>query len=1335
MNRIKYLLFSVLILVCTDSYGQYFKKLGMKDGLSNPSVLAVYQDTLGRMWFGTNEGINVYDGNQIYKYKSYDVVDEHHRKRKFINGVVNQIVGDSQGNIFLRNNGLLIKYDIYKETFKEISPRWIGTVGAVKGKIWCAIRDSLFYIDSKTDSLSFYRKLNTAFIRCMEAVDNKLWIGTVEGLYVVDDHSIKCVLPRVEIFKLFLSSCKELWIASRMEGLYKVGRDGVIRKEEHSPDRVVSNQIRDFVEDERQNIWFGTFEGLQVYNSYSDTYRVCRPGYHPGSLEHQSVFSLCKDRQGTIWVGTYFGGVNYFNQSRDPFTYYPSDQSNNHCLNFPLVGQMAEDKEHNLWIGTEGGGVNFLNRETGTFTYYTSSGKNSVLHNNIKTMAYDKARDQLYIGTYTGGLSRYDRKTKQFHHYLTAYEQTGKGPNQIIDQVLFKDDWLYVAARNGFWRLNPEKGEFQLLNKEALFLSFEIDSQGYIWLAANFILYRMKTDDWNHLEHIEFDGSPKSNAQITRIMEAADGTVYVATLGNGVFSYNYDTRKWKQYTEEQNHFLSNFCYNLAETPMNNILVTSDEGVSIYSPFNRSTHSIELGLNGGISAVSAECGIYVAEDDLIYIGGVDGMISFREKDLYKESKSAPEMYFSSLYISNSKVAPGDESGVLIAALPFMKQLDFSYNQNNLMFDFSCSNYVEQEKRNEYQYKLEGFDEEWITTDQLRVSYTNLSPGDYVLKVRKLGNKSEGEDLKEIALDITIHYPWYATIWAYLFYCILVAGIVYSLWRVRMARKLMALSLVKEKNEKEQMEEVNKMKLRFFTNISHEFRTPLTLIIGQMEILLQLEKLSPAISKRLQGVHRNAMNLRLLITELLDFRKQEQGFVKLKVESADIVSFVKDIYQQFADLARKRKIVYTFEYAEEKTDVWFDPVQMQKAVFNLLSNAFKYTPEGGDIKVSIKKHQRMVEVTVKDSGCGIPQEYISKIFERFYQVDELSQKGALGSGIGLALTKGIVDAHKGTIEVESTLGEGSSFSIQLPIGNGHFTTEELEHEKVMTSLSDWGGMIIDEPVLPDVADEKESETVEERAGMPVILLVEDDKDILEMLVSIFSPTYLVHKATNGQMGYEMAQQLHPDIIVSDVMMPVMSGKDMCYKIKNNLELAYIPVVLLTAQASDDYTIEGYMFGADDYITKPFNVKLLLARCGNLLKNRQTLLKKIVQTEKIAVQEFGGLSATDQKLLDAASEIIRRNFENPNFDMDMLASELGVGRSKMFIRLKEVVGLTPNEFTLKLKLEEALRMLQEEPQYNISEISYNLGFTSPRYFSRCFKTFYGVTPQSYRKDPAKK
>lgn len=1337
MNRIKYCFLIIFIMVSTYSYGQYFKKLGMKDGLSNSSVLAIYQDTLGRMWFGTNEGVNVYDGKQIYQYKSYDFIDNQSEKKKIINGTVNHIVGDSHGNIFMCNNGALIKYDIRKEILKGISSSQVGALVTVNGAVWCTIRDSLFRYDDQTDSLRFLRKLNTPPIWCIEKVGDRIWIGTAKGLYLFESNKVRCVLPNVEIFSLFVSSRQELWIASRMKGLYRIDRNGVLKKEEKSGSRVVSEQIRDFIEDDQHNIWFGTFDGLQVYNPYSDTYSVYRPSSHPGSLEHPSVFSLYKDRQGTIWVGTYYGGVNYFNQERDIFNYYPYNKFDRNGLSFPIIGQMVEDKDYDLWICTDGGGVDHMNRKTGVFTRYTASNKNSILHNNTKSITYDEAHDQIYIGTYTGGVSRYDRKSGQFYNYLTEYQRTGKGPNQIIYHVLFSDGWLYVSARNGLWRLSPEKNEFERLDEGRLFLTFSIDREGYIWLASESELYRMRVGHWNHVERINLDQYTDCKARITKILEAEDGMIYISTLGDGVFTYNYKTEVWKHHTAQKDNLLSDFCYNMAETPSNSILITSDKGISIYSPFNHSMYSIELGLKGGISAITEGCGILVSQDDLIYVGGVDGMISFREKDLCAEQEKTAELYFSNLYINNAKVRPGDESDVLTSSLSFTNQLDLSYDQNNLMIEFARSNYVEHERNVRFQYKLEGFDKEWVSTDQFRINYTNLSPGDYVLKVRELENEIKGGSYTEIELNITIHRPWFATFWAFLAYFVIAGGILYGFWRIKNARRMLALSLAKEKDEKERIEEINKMKLRFFTNISHEFRTPLTLIIGQIEMLLQLDKLNPAMSKRLQGIYKNAMSLRFLITELLDFRKQEQGFMTLKVECVDGVSFIKNIYQLFTEYARIKDITYTFDCADDKVELWFDPVQMQKVIFNLLSNAFKYTSKGGHIKISIKRLQRSVEIAVSDTGCGIPPELLSKIFERFYQVDGTSQKGILGSGIGLAFAKGIVEAHRGEIKLESVLGEGSCFKIHLLIGNAHFSSQELEHEKVLAPAldPDWKGMLMSEELLPqEFETDRDDESEEEKSGKPSILLVEDDEEVLEMLVSIFSPTYVVHKAINGQIGFDMACQLHPDIVVSDVMMPVMSGKEMCYKIKNCLELAYIPVILLTAQSSEDYTIEGYMFGADDYITKPFNVKLLLARCSNLLNNRQMLLKKAVRQEKNISQEIGGLTAMDQKLLDMATEIIKQNFDNADFDMNMLATELNMGRSKMFTRLKEVVGLTPNEFTLKLKLEEALRLLQDEPQYNISEISYQLGFTSPRYFSRCFKSFYGVSPLNYRKEPGK-
>lgn len=1332
MLKLKSCFLFLLLLIGTCAYGQYFKKIGMNDGLSNLSVMSICQDTLGRMWFGTNEGINIYDGAKIDKLKSYEILVDGKKERKFINGSINQIVSDRLGRIFIRNNGALIEYDVWRETMRELRSDKVKTITVVNGNLWSVMQDSLMSYDTDTQSWSLIQRLKIPDVTCMQQLDDRLYLGTMKGLYLWHHNKLLPVLPDVEIFRLFASSKGELWIASRMEGLFRIDTEGKLRREEISKSRVASGQIREFVEDSRHYIWFGTFNGLQVYNPFDDTYKVYRPGIYPGQLEHESVFSLYRDKQGTIWVGTYYGGVNYFNLESDLFTYYhPHHIQDGKCLNFPIVGQIVEDDERNLWIATDGGGVNKFDRQNKLFSYFEATGGNSILHDNIKTVAYAPDWEYLYIGTYTGGLSRYDKRTGRFHNYLPLYGgNKGLGPDGSIYYCLYKNGYLYVSAHNGFWQLDVKTDQFKLINDKYIFQIFEIDKKGNVWLASgkNLFLWDSKTGKLNQRL---YGRKGISNVKITKILSTKDGTIYFSTLGAGVFSYDSTTDSIRHYTSAKDGLLSDYCYNLAETPMNNILITNDRGISIYSPFNGTVRSVELRSEKGmISAVSEGGGICVASDDRIYIGGVDGMISFSERELYDVYNADANFYFSSLQVNNKLVHPHDSHHILDVALPFTHKLDLTYNQNNLALTFANSNYIALDRTTAYQYMLEGFDDDWISTDQYSLSYTNLSPGNYVLKVRETGNKLSDAYNKEIALEICIHRPWFATFWAYLCYLLIVSGILYGFWRIRRARHLLAVSLENEKIEKERIEEVNKMKLRFFTNISHEFRTPLTLIIGQIELLMQSDKFSSAVLRKLESVHRNAVHLRFLITELLDFRKQEQGFLKLKVECRDVVALAREVYASFEELAGNRRISYSFESVDEELLLWFDPVQMQKVFYNLLSNAFKYTEDGGTIKMYIRRLRQSVEIGVADTGCGIPQESLSLIFERFYQVDGGQRSGMQGSGIGLAFTKSIVEAHKGEIDVDSTVGKGSCFKIHLLMGNGHFSAEELEHAPAVLSGMDWqkpsalsDKAEADEPVNDVSADEDAS-------SRPVVLLVEDDEEVLDMLVGIFSPAYQVHQATDGQKGLEMAGELHPDLIVSDVMMPVMSGKEMCYKIKNNLELAYIPVVLLTAQASEDHTIEGYMFGADDYIVKPFNVKLLLTRCRNLLNSRKMLLKRESSAVNVAVQDAPGLSSADQALLDQVTEAIRRHFDNPDFDMSLLASELNMGRSKMFARIKEITGLTPNEYTLKIKLTEALRMLQEEPQFNISEISYSLGFTSPRYFSRCFKAFYGVSPQSYRK-----
>ena len=651
---------------------------------------------------------------------------------------------------------------------------------------------------------------------------------------------------------------------------------------------------------------------------------------------------------------------------------------------------------------------------------------------------------------------------------------------------------------------------------------------------------------------------------------------------------------------------------------------------------------------------------------------------------------------------------------------------SYKQNNITVEFASFNYNNDRNRL-FEYRLEGFDKAWTQTTGTTITYTNLPPGEYILRARPLAGKENLDE--EVHLNIHVSAPFYATVWAYFFYLLCLLGVMIAFIRFKTRQAALKSSLEFERKEKERIEELNQVKLRFFTNISHEFRTPLTLILGQIEVLMQMD-LGTTIYNRILRIYKNAWHMRNLISELLDFRKQEQGYLKLKVEEQNLVTFTRQIYMCFYEYAQKKEITYRFDNVEETISVWFDSKQLQKVIFNLLSNAFKYTPNKGSIRVEVRMLASQAIVSVCDTGVGIPEEHISKIFERFYQTDN-SSSFTLGTGIGLALAKGIMNMHHGKIDVESTVGKGTKFTLSLPLGNRHFSDEE------MATVESRESVIISEavPMLPfeqimDVEEEKTKvqENIKEE-DKPIILLVDDNEELLSMLEDLFLPIYKVYIAHDGREGLEMARQIQPDLIISDVMMPEMSGKELCYKIKTNVELSHISVVLLTAQTSVEYVVEGLMFGADDYVTKPFNVKVLIARCNNLIKNKKRLIAHYAGKTITESPVAEAINERDKELLAKCVNIIKENFENPAFDVTALASELCVGRSKLYMQFKQMTGLTPNEFILKIKLDEAMSLLKNHPELNISEISIRLGFSSPRYFSKSFKAFFGVAPQTVR------
>ena len=1333
-------LLSISISITIQSRDFHFKHLGIPDGLSQTCIYSIYQDEIGAMWFGSSEGLNRYNGKEIKIYQpSQD-------KQGLTNNEINELCGDKKGHIYIRSGNDLVIFNIYKEQFTCLRKDDVKGLFCKNDTLWVICNNDIYTYLPEKPSLQLFASLPDSLGegRAVHVDGKHAWV-------VTHNHLIRIDLEKKSSMKVIIHFEKggrcitkdrsgNIWEGT-WNGLYRRDTKGNIHYyTDKSKDRGLSdNQVRCVTEDINGNIWIGTFRGLDCYNLAKNEWsHYVHQDYSPNSLSHNSVYALHKDNHNNIWVGTYYGGVNVFTPYHFNKQFYTASLEHKDCLSFPFVGKMTEDDSGNLWICTEGGGLNKLDISTGSFSRYTHQEDNpqSVGNNNLKTIYYHQPNQRLYIGTHTGGLSIFDINRNTFKLLNKDMPSTMKIAGNIVNEIRKYKDGLAILTQGGLFFMDLQTESFsplsdqpeikQLLEKQYSYETFFIDSQERLWLALSMGGLTCIDLPTGKIEHYQTNADNPSSIgkfRVVHIFEDSRGEIYFGTIGSGLFKYQPQSHSFKVYNTQNNSLPNNYCYYIQESPISHkLLLLLNRGLSIFNP---ETETVEQTYRLFQQSYSQGSTLYIAKDGTIYIGGTNGLASLPEQYLYTTPDEG-KLCFEKLLIFNQEVLPDDATGILKQTLARTSDIRLKHNQNNITVTFSTFSYL-LERDHIFEYYFENLDNHWTQTTGNSITYTNIPPGNYTLRVRSADTVSASD--QEIALNIHVAAPFYANPYAYTLYALLFMGVLYIFFLFKLRQTRLQSSLESEKKEKERIEELNQSKLRFFTNISHEFRTPLTLIIGQLEAIMQINKLEPSIYKRILRVYKNAWHMRSLITELLDFRKQEQGYLKLKVEKHDLVSFTHEIYSSFYEYSQIKNINYSFKHAEETLDVWFDPVQLQKVIFNLLSNAFKYTPKDGNITVSLHHTSTQAIITVSDDGPGIPEEAINKIFDRFYQADSTSSAFSLGTGIGLALAKGIMEAHHGKIEIKSVVNEGSNFILSLLLGNQHFNKEDFAINKQQPDVISMENITPDFPVetfTPETAPE-----INRSTSKPILLLVEDNEELLEMLNDMFSAFYEVHTARNGREGLAAVEQVQPDIIVSDVMMPEMSGKEMCYKLKNNVEFSHIPIVLLTAQNSVEYIVEGYMFGADDYVTKPFNVKILLARCSNLIRNKQQIIAHYSNLPATKITEsIPAVSATDKELLDKSIAIVKKNFDSPDFDVTSLASELCMGRSKLYTQFKQMIGLTPNEFILKVKLDEAMSMLKSQPELNISEISTTLGFSSPRYFSKCFKAFFGVSPQRVRK-----
>ena len=1306
-----------------------FEHINTQNGLSQLSVMSIYQDNLGMMWFGTREGINRYDGFNVKAY--YPERD----KTTIPGNLIYSIVGDKKGNVYFGCDGKLVCFDNKTEKFTTFGLENVTYLCQGLKNHWVATNNEIYQLVPEKRELSLFCKAELKYpIKLFyEISKNQFLIGTKKGLYLLKDKStIVQVMPNVDVTSIYKDRRNNIWVTSLGSGLLKLNQQyRIIKNYLHSDNKfsISSNEVRAICEDKSGTLWIGTYTGLNRYLEKIDCFQCYSHNIaNPGSILHSSVFSIFCDMQGSLWVGTFYGGVNNFNPDINVFNYYYPIPNSPKTLNNAIITKMEEDEQGNIWVGTDGGGVNYLNRKNREFSRI-NQGENGLNNKNIKVLLYEKKQRKLFVGSHFGGLDIIDIRTGKSE----SYNMQTADPKQIKDNSVYSlahdDDRVFFTTQKQVYQYSLKEkslSEFpeNILPSKSIWINpIYVDSRHNLWsyhYTANEVkktnLISNKTQAYKIL-----DGTNKTTIGITAILEDRYNHIWFASKGAGLFVYKPEKNQFYNLQTGKDGLLSNYCYDLAISKSRDVLILTNKGLSIYQISTNTFKNIRLQDGVPITAINDGNKIFVASDGEIFWGGINGLVSFHEEQIINVRKPFT-IHFSELEVNNKKVMPNDKTGILKNSMFFTSQVSFKHTDTNIAIYFATSNYI---KINacEYEYKVDGLSDKWMKCNGNRIDFLNLASGNYTLRIRgRYINTNTYTN--EISLAIRFNPPFYASTTAILFY-FLILSTIFIMW-LRFYKKDVNLksSLEFEKKEKKHIEELNKSKLQFFTNISHEFRTPITLIIGQIESLMN-SKESQAVLNKLLSIHKNTSRLNHLLNELLDFRKQEQGFMQLRVKEADIVSFLFEIFNTFNDFALIHHYNYRFECIEKSIPLYFDAVQLQKVFNNLLSNAFKFTKPEGNIVLKIEKKEGDVHIFISDSGIGIPAEELEKVFDSFYQVNHSS---FAGSGIGLSLAKGIVELHGGVITATSTKDIGSTFQVILKEGSAHFTSEQIvdTDEQYLTNVS-YSASLEADPYFDKMLEELQDADNQKKYRL---LIVDDNEEIIYLLKSIFEQFYNIDFALNGKDGIEKAIQIQPDVILSDLMMPIMSGAEMLLKLKSNIETSHIPIILLTANKSDQNMLEGLQYGADDYITKPFNVRHLVIRCNNLVRNRKLLKEKYSQ-QFTSNLELITHNLIDEEFMKKVLIIIEKNIDKEEFTIDILASEMNIGRNKIYSKIKGITGLTPNDFILNIKLKKAANSLKTEAHKSIAEIAYQFGFGTPQYFSKCFKKNFGLTPLDYRKD----
>jgi len=1367
-------------LVIQGAYAQdqkiNFTSLTSKDGLSSNVVTAIVKDRYGIMWFATEDGLNKYDGTSFTVYR--------HIAADTTSLPTNDVVAlheDHSGTLWVgTNGGSVCSYDRQKDSFRRLPfqkgfDRKNNVIRAITsdylGQVWISNVNGLSVLDPKSGKLTHIplgppesgRLASKAVLSLFEDSRLRLWVGSAEGLFLYNraknsfvhylhgpgdagslaGNAVRCIEEDAN---------GSIWVGTDggLSQLLPDGRKFRNFKYGSGKKSISSSDIYSVVADPNGKLWLGTEEGINILDTHSGDIIVYKPdSRNIYGLARKSVRCIYIDDLGTHWISTFKGGINKSDINLNLFNLKRSNPFDDQGLSAPNVTSFAETDNGDVFVGTDGGGLNLYDRVKGVFRHFNLRPKNSAATSDLAILSLEMSRDKrLWIGTYVNGLFALDIRTGKYEQFVKGR----KGESLINNNVFcLKEDskgnlWIGTNG-DGISVYNPKTKTFSDIHKSGssegtlrlpvngYIRAIEEDSRGNIWIGSHgsgIAVFNPRTRSFKLYDKTH---SKLPNDVVLCVITDRSKNIWVGTRG-GLSLFDERTGQFTSFSEKDG--LSNgVVYDIVEDRRGLLWISTNSGISSFDPKTRKFNNYNAYNGVQNSNFNSGAGLRTLDGELFF-GGQDGFNHFNPANL-KINTNVPPVLITALKVDNKSVGPAEESPIH-EHISVARDIYLDYSQN-FSLDFVALSYVIPQQYR-YLYKLQGFDKSWNNVGSSRIaSYTNLDPGEYEFKVR--ASNADGDKFGEITtVRIHVKPPFWLTIYAYIFYFAAALGIVlYARYRgiQKLKNKFRAEQekvkarqlLEAERKEAERLHELDMLKIKFLTNLSHEFRTPISLIMGPVDTLLSEEKFESG-SKHLNMIKRNARRLLNLVNQLLDFRKMEEQELRLSLSDGELISFVKDVSELFKDLSSRKNIRLIFDTRIDCFYTLFDHDKLERILFNILSNAFKFTQGGGTIKVGVEIEDGTINtqdsgiiITVSDTGIGIPHDKKEKIFNRFFQGDANTSILNQGSGIGLSITREFVKMHGGSISVESEQGKGSTFVIRFPFiaeASQEATAVNLPRAATTEQVR-----IRVEEEKPAILTGKETEAEDTLSrDMPTILLVEDNDDFRFYLKDNLKNFYRVYEASNGKEGWQKALAHHPQIIVSDISMPFMDGIELCNKVKADKRTSHIPIILLTALTGEEEQIRGLQTGANDYMTKPFNFEILNAKIKNLLVLNRTLKDTYTKQIKVQAPELV-IESQGDILLNKVMLYLEENLNNPKLSVEDLSRHVGMSRVSLYHKILELTGQSPVEYIRSIKLEKAAVLL-EKSDLNVAQISYMVGFATPNYFAKSFKSRFNMQPSEY-------